>query len=147
MRIARFTAAAAILACASPAALADDAVIKLRQTLMAGNGAAAGVVIPMLRGQTPFDPVVAAAAARVIGHQLDVFPDLFPVGSETGNQTGALPAIWSDNEAFRAVAAKGVADAEAAAAAAAEGQEAFAAAFQVLGGDCQSCHQEFRAQN
>jgi cytochrome c556 len=128
-------------------AFAQEDVIKLRQRLMDVNGQAAGVAIGMIRGQIPFDPVIAAAAAKSIAADNAALPDLFPAGSDKGEgdtETKAAPAIWIDNADFRALSAKMVADANAAAGAAAEGQDAFAAAFEAIGQNCSACHKTYR---
>src|SRR3954451_14511168 len=82
-------------------AFGQEDIIKMRKTLMQANGQAAKVSVGMIRGDIPFDPVVAAAVASSIAHDNTSFPDLFPAGSEKGD-TKAGPAIWSDNAGFRA---------------------------------------------
>ena len=135
---------AAVAALGATAALAADAdIIQLRQQLMKTNGQAAKVAVSMIKGEMPFNPDVAAAAAASIAHDLESFPALFPAGTETG-ETKAGPAIWSDMAGFKAAAEAGVTAANAASAAAAQGQEAFGAAFQALGAACGACHQKYR---
>lgn len=124
-------------------AVAQPDIIVLRQQLMKTNGQAAKVAVGMIRGDIPFDATVAAAAAASIAHDNTVFPELFPAGSETG-ETKAGEAIWSDVAGFKAASAKVVTDANAAAAAAAQGKDAFAAAFGAVGQDCQACHEKYR---
>ena len=138
---------AVTLAVTATAAWAQEDVIKLRQRMMDVNGQAAGVAVGMIKGSIPFDPVVAAAAAKSIADDNATFPDLFPVGSdkdEGDTKTKAAPAIWTNNADFRAISAKMVKDATAAAAAAGKGQEAFAAAFEAIGQNCGACHKTYR---
>lgn len=127
----------------SVAVFAADDVIAQRKALMKANGAAAKTASEMINGTTPFDAAAAAAAARKIASDLETFPTLFPEGSDQGDTTAA-PAIWTNMDGFKAAAAKTVADANAAADAAAQGADAFKTAFAVVGGDCGSCHREFR---
>jgi cytochrome c556 len=128
-------------------AFAQEDIIKLRQRLMDVNGQAAGVAVGMIRGNIPFDAVVAAAAAKSIAADNDVLPDLFPTGSDKDDgeaKTKAAPEIWTDNAGFRAISAKMVKDANAAATAAANGKDAFATAFNAVGQNCGGCHQKYR---
>jgi cytochrome c556 len=128
-------------------AFADDKIIQLRQQIMKANGAAAGVAFGMAKGDIPFDATVAAAAVGSIAGNNNVFFELFPAGTETGANTRALAAIWSDPDGFKAVSVKTVDAANAAAAAAAEGQEAFGASLQALGAACGECHENYRQAN
>jgi cytochrome c556 len=121
----------------------NEDVIKMRQRLMDANGAAARIAVTMAKGDAPFDAVIAAAAMLSISHDNDVLPNLFPAGTETG-ETKAGPAIWSDNAAFKALSAKMVVDAKAAAEAAAQGLEAFKKAMGPVGANCQACHEKYR---
>lgn len=124
-------------------AAANPDIIVMRQQIMKTNGQAAKVAVGMIRGDIPYDAAVAAAVAASIAHDNEVFPHLFPAGTETG-ETKAGDAIFSDSAGFQAASAKVVTDATAAAAAAAQGKDAFAAAFGVVGQDCQACHEKYR---
>ena len=135
--------AACVVAGFSATVLAQADVIAERKGLMRANGAAAKTASEMISGAQPYDAAKAAEAAGVIAEDLRKFPTLFPEGSDQGD-TSASPAIWEQMEAFKALAEKTVADAEAAEAAAAQGLDAFKTAFAVVGGDCQSCHGQFR---
>ena len=135
---------AAVAALGATAAIAADAdIILLRQQLMKTNGQAAKVAVSMIKGEMPFNPEVAAAAAASIANDVEAFPALFPAGTETG-ETKAGPAIWSDMAGFKAAAEAAITAANAASAAAAQGQEAFGAAFQAVGAACGACHQKYR---
>ncbi len=134
--------AALVVSVAGVAHSADDP-IKARQALMKKNGAAAKVAVDFLKGTTPYDATAAAAAMKDIGDDLTTFITLFPEGSDKG-ETSASPAIWTDMDGFKAIAAKMVTDANAAAAAAPNGLDAFKTAFAEVGGNCQSCHEKYR---
>lgn len=120
----------------------DDPIIA-RQLLMKANGAASKVAFEMVKGTTPFDATAAAAAMKTIASDLEQFPTLFPEGSDQG-ETKASPAIWENMDDFKALAAKLVTDASAAADAAANGLDAFKTAFDAVGGDCGACHKKYR---
>jgi cytochrome c556 len=90
-----------------------------------------------------FLPEKAAVAMQRLQADLVAFVELFPVGSETGGETKADPAIWANMDDFRAIAARTIEDARAAEAAIAEGQSAFATAWQAVAEDCSSCHKKY----
>ena len=138
--------AAAFIIATTSLAVADSEIIVLRQQVMKTNGQSAKVGVGMIKGDIPFDPAVAAAAALQISHDLEDFPHFFPAGTETGNSTKAAPAIWSNPDDFKAKAQVVVDAAAAAAKAAADGPEAFGAAFQKVGSGCGGCHETYRLQ-
>ena len=75
------------------------------------------------------------------------FPALFPKGTETGHDTKALPAIWSDNAGFL----KAAADFSAAAGKLAEIAKAgdadgIGAQVKAVGDACGACHRTYRAK-
>jgi cytochrome c556 len=124
-------------------------IIVLRQRLMDADGQAAALAVAMIRGQTPYDPALAATAATIISHVYSNMADLFPNGTDQGTgidgkPTKAGPDIWKDMAGFKALNAKMSSDAKAAADAAAKGKDAFAQAFQAVGQNCQSCHEKYR---
>jgi len=74
-------------------------------------------------------------------------PTMFPAGSETGDDTKALPAIWSNKAGFDQKAADcSAAAGKLAQLASAKDEAGFAAQFKVMGGTCGACHREFRAK-
>jgi cytochrome c556 len=74
-------------------------------------------------------------------------PGLFVPGTETGNNTKARPAVFSDQAGF-AKAADNLTQAatKLASAADANDKDAFATAFQQLGQACGGCHRSYRAR-
>ncbi len=72
---------------------------------------------------------------------------LFPDGTQTGEDTHALPAIWTDRATFEKYAADLVTNADKLAAIAASGDKAaFADQWKATGGSCGACHRTFRAK-
>jgi len=134
---------AAFIAATSVAgfAAAQDDVIKAREALMKDNGAQATIGGKMAQGATPFDAAAAKAAMEKIAANAAAIPADFPPGSEGGD---ALPAIWENWADFEAKAAALKTAAEAAAAAADQGLEAFGPAFGAVGQACGACHQAYR---
>jgi cytochrome c556 len=132
-------------------------IIKLRQALMNSNEAATKVIVSMLRQQIPYDAAVVAAALTTVSHDNAVFPNFFPVGTETGAETEALPAVWTDMAEFQELSTRMAADAQAAATLASEAgaavgergspeQTAFLAAFKTVADNCTACHEKFRVE-
>lgn len=75
-------------------------------------------------------------------------PGLFPPGTESGHNTKALPAIWSDRAGFEKAAANFTDAAEKLSEAAKSGDKsAFADALKATGGTCGACHKAYRARN
>ena len=151
----RIVLTAAAIAVALTAVVADGQVInvvKMRKAVMETNGAASAVAVDMIRGKYPYDPAIAASVATSIGHDNELFPTLFPDTSKPDvfkpagkdDQTKAKPAVWTDNAGFKALSAKMVKDAQAAADAAPKGADAFKAAFQAVADNCEACHTKYR---
>ena len=133
--------AGAVAALTLAPALAD--AISDRKEAMKTNGASMKVVVPMVKGEAPFDGDKAAAAMNAIAEVAATFADHFPEGSETGGETTAAPAIWENMDDFKARLVKFEADARAAAAATGD-LEAFKAAFGPMSQNCGSCHEVYR---
>lgn len=130
-------------ALASSLALAADDPIAARQALMKANDQASRAAFGMALGRQPFDATAAADAMKKIAEDMTTFPTLFPEGSDKGD-THASPEIWSNMDDFKARAAKLQADATAAAAAAANGLDAFKAALGAINDDCRGCHRAYK---
>lgn len=74
-------------------------------------------------------------------------PGLFPAGTDKGENTKALPTIWSDSAGFTKEAeALGAAADKLSAAAKANDKAAFQAAFKSVADACGACHKTYRAK-
>jgi len=71
----------------------------------------------------------------------------FPEGSDTGFETEAAPAIWTDRAGFDAKLAEFKEDADAAVAAAPADLDALKAVFGPLTQNCGACHETYRLKN
>lgn len=127
---------------AATAQEADPAAV--RQQMMAHVGKAAGHLGAMAKGEAPFDARLADAAFRTMNAAALGFGGQFPEGSESGAETEAAPAIWSDRAGFDAALAGFRADTDAAIAAEAGDLEAMRAAFGTVAESCKSCHEGYR---
>jgi cytochrome c556 len=85
--------------------------------------------------------------AKAIAKWAAVIPSLFQKGTETGDDTKALPQIWSDPAGFQKIAVSlGDAATKLAGAAKAGDAEEVAADTKLLGEQCGACHKTYRAK-
>jgi cytochrome c556 len=127
-------------------ARADDLnVIELRQSgqdLLSGDFAGIRAVVAA-KG----DVKTLAGPATAMARWMRSFPSMFPKGSDQGNNTKALPAVWSDNEGFHKVADQFVDAADKLAAAAKAGDvDGVSAQVKAVGEACGACHRTYRAR-
>ena len=135
----------AALAIAS-VAVAGDSPQKARHELMEGVLKAAKVVGPMLKGEAEYDNAVAMKSLTTWQSAAAEFGDLFPEGSDTGEDTEAAPAIWEDRAGFDAAL---VAWSDAIDVAIAANPATLDDAKPVIGavfGKCKDCHDGYRIE-
>ena len=136
--------ATCVLALIPTASLANDPA-KERQELMKSVGDAVKVIVPMAKGEAPYDATAAVEAMKTLNKVPDEFVALFPKGSESGHDTEASPKIWEDPDGFKAKAedmkkasAQGIEEAG-------KGVDALnAVTFGPLLQTCKACHDEYR---
>lgn len=134
------------LGLAGGSALADEAAVKYRQSVMKAVAAHMAATGALVKGEVDAKGHLPghANAVAAIGAMTR---DLFPAGSDVGN-TAALPAVWEKPDDFaKAVAAFETASANFAGVAGGGDMPAIAAAFAELGRSCGGCHQTFRKKN
>ncbi|MEM7613085.1 MAG: cytochrome c [Pseudomonadota bacterium] len=141
----RLIVVATVLALASVALAADNPILE-RQKAMKKVGKAAKPMGQMLRGAVEFDAAVVSASLQTFYDKSMVYGDLFPEGSETGDDTEAAPAIWSDRAGFEEAinnwrsATKAALDAN---------PQSLAEARPVVGPvfqTCKGCHDDYRIE-
>jgi len=125
--------------------VAQDTIAQ-RKALMKAVGGASKTGSQMAKGEIPFDAAKASEAMGTIVTSWAAFVKLFPKGSETGGETTASPKIWESFKDFEDKGATLVSAATTAQKAAANGADAFKAAFGDVGKNCGSCHQPYRIQ-
>jgi cytochrome c556 len=121
-------------------------VIALRQ---AGQDLVGGDFIGLLQAAKNKVPDVKpfAPAALALAKWEKQFVQMFPPGSDHGDKTRALPAIWTNRAGFEKNAANLTAAAEKLAGIAKAGDQAgFGPQVKTLGEACNACHKEFRAK-
>ena len=121
-------------------------VIKQRQTIMEANGKAVELVSKMVKGETPYDAKKAADAMKSIYDSAPKFVTLFPEGSEKGEKTRALPAIWKNKKDFEDWGKQLQEDTTKAQTAAAGGLDSFKPALAAVGKTCGGCHDDYRSK-
>ena len=137
--------AAAIIGAAgfAPAIAADEPQV-VRQEMMKKVGGATGAMAKMVKGEVDFDAAAALAALTTISEVAGTIGGYFPAGSETGMETEAAPAIWTDMDGFTAKLAALKTDADAGVAAAPADLDGLKAVFGPLTKNCGACHETYR---
>jgi cytochrome c556 len=125
------------------------ASIEQRQAAMKQNGASMKALVPMVRGEAPWNQSTAVQALDTLKKVGDGTVAMFPRGSgpEAGVKTAALPAVWEKWAEFQA-AAKAQSDAadNLLKLARANDEAGFKAGFAAMGRSCGGCHEPFRAK-
>ena len=147
MKFRTLFAAAVIGAAAFAPAIAADEPQVVRQEMMKKVGGATGAMAKMVKGEADFDAAAALAALTAISEVAGSFGEQFPEGSETGMETEAAPAIWSDRAGFDAKLAALKTSADAGVAAAPADLDALKAVFGPLTQNCGACHETYRLKN
>lgn len=135
-----------LLPAAMALSVANADPIKERQDRMKTVGKSMGIVSKMAKGETDFDAEAALAAFVAMKEASDGYETLFPEGTETGGDTEAAPAIFSDRAGFE----KKVADFEASlvevTASAPANVAALGASVGAVGQNCGVCHKAYRVK-
>jgi cytochrome c556 len=85
--------------------------------------------------------------ADAMARWMKQFPSQFPPGSDTGHDTKALPAVWSDSAGFQRAADNFVQAADKLAQLAKAGDaDGVASQVKVVGDACGACHKTYRAR-
>jgi cytochrome c556 len=142
----RRTIVAAIVVLAGVGGSLADDPIHARKELMEANGKATKAVVAIMKGASPFKLETVQAALNTYIAAAEKGPALFPVGSEKGGKTEALPAIWQNKSDFEARFAKLGEDSKAALAAIKD-QASFKTSFPPVLKDCNGCHETYRAKD
>ncbi len=144
MRVTLGLATVVVIASTTLAAAQSD-VIMTRKSMMQVNQNAAEVVSNMSEEFAVFDAAVAQAALNAISHDNELFPALFPDGSDVA-PSKALPSVWEKKDEFAALSMKMAADAKAAADAATSLEGLQGPLLKEVFRNCTTCHSQFRAQ-
>ena len=125
------------------AGAADDA-IKGRQGCMKAHGASMGVMVPMMKGEKPYDNAAIQASLDAYDPACAGWDTWWGADTQKGEtvETYAKAEIWTDPKGFTDAGGKWY---EAFKVLKATADEAsFKAAFPAMGAGCQGCHEKFR---
>ena len=120
-------------------------VIELRQAgqdLLSGDFSGIRAVVAAKGDEKTLEP-----SAEAMARWMRSFPSMFPKGTEQGNNTKALPAVWSDTAGFQKIANQLVdAAGKMAQDAKAGDADGVAAQIKAVGAACGACHRTYRAR-
>jgi len=117
--------------------------IEDRQAAMKQNGKSVGVLVPIFKGESPYDAAVVKTNAEIIKQDFVKAFASFPPGSDKGPpETYAKPEIWSDPQGLRAAQESALKAVECLAATTDE--KGFKTAMARLGDACGGCHTKYR---
>lgn len=128
-------------------AVAGDDPRHERHELMEGVGEAAKPVGKMFKNKLDFDAEVVMKSLQTWHDASMKLGDLFPVGSETGMDTEAAPAIWEDRAGFEKALANWREAVEAARAAEPMTLEAAKLTVGPVFQACKDCHDSYRIED
>ena len=143
----RLAGLAALACCVAGVAIARAEIdaIAVRKAGMSLQASAVGAVNLAVKAGVEVKSFAGAGSAMALWAK--EIPSLFPAGTDKGEDTKALPEIWSDNAGFvKDAAALGTAADKLTAAAKANDKDAFVAALKDVGGACGACHKNYRAK-
>lgn len=141
--IKRILAAAALCLIGATVVVSAENQGEKREAAMKKNGAAAGALAAIAKGEKDYDAEVVKTSLNNIKEAITVFPSFFPPGSEKDDDE-ASPKIWENKADFEARAAKLAEDADALLAQLPADKAAVGAALQTLGKSCGGCHELYR---
>jgi len=134
-----------LLSLGASVVLAENlAVIKERQDLMKANAAATKEPVAMMKGEAPFDLAKVQTSLKTFQDTAGKLKTLWPADSQTGGNTRALPAIWTNTKDYLDWFDGFAKDAKAAAGAIKD-EASFKTEWPKVIGYCGGCHKDFRA--
>jgi len=143
----RVLVAAAVLALGVSAVMAQQDVAVSQQNLMKSQGKNMyGVVLKMVKGETPFDKAAADAALKALADDVVKIPTAFttnPKQDVVDATFGASQKIWQNKADFDAKVppvTKAIADAKFTDAA------SLKVAFDAIQAKCTGCHDDYRVK-
>ncbi len=143
----RVLVAAAILALGVSAVLAQQEVAVQQQNLMKSQGRNMyGIVLKMVKGETPFDKAAAEAALKALAESVPKIPDVFSTNPKEDVKDatfGASQKVWQNKADFDSKVppvTKAIADAKFTDAA------SLKVAYDAIQAKCVDCHETYRVK-
>lgn len=122
------------------------AIIEERKQAMKTVGGSMKTLAQMAKGEKAFEDFAAIEALEAMLTASDGFEAKFPKGSETGGETTAAAAIFSDTTGFAGAVEKFRSDVQSVIDAGIADKGALGAAMGKIGGNCKSCHESYRVK-
>jgi len=119
--------------------------IEQRQAAMKAVGGQMRTLGGMAQGKVAYDDFAALSALEIMRDAAMTARPLFPAGTETGNETRAMPEIWADGSDFDAIMGQFIASLDTAIAAEPADLASYRPLFGAVAGTCKSCHEKYRA--
>ena len=145
-----FAVTAALAACfaisASAQAKPED-IIKYRQSVYTVMGWNFGGLVPVIRGEKPYDKEAFAKSATIVAQMAPLAMDGFAAGSDKGAPTKAKAEIWTKTADFKEKMDKMTAETAKLALVARSGTfDEIKKQFGATGATCKACHDEYKAK-
>jgi cytochrome c556 len=141
----RVVAGVAVLTLGAGIVMAQNtAVIKERKELMKGFAGATKAPTAMAKGEAPFELAKVQASLKVFQANAAKLKTMWPDDAKTGEETRALPVIWTKKADFLEWF-DGLAKDAKAAEAAIKDEASFKAEWKNVVDYCGGCHKEYRA--
>ena len=139
-----FAAGVLVLGLGAAASAEEMNPIQARQACMKANGAAMGVMVPMIKGEKPYDGAAVQTALASTGSACAGWAKWWGDDTKPGGaiETWAKDEVWTDRVGFDAAGGKYAA--AFGALKATTDEAGFKAAFGDFGGSCKGCHDTFR---
>jgi cytochrome c556 len=99
----------------------------------------------MAQGKVAYDDFAVLSALEIMRDATAAARPLFPVGTETGDETRAKPEIWAADSDFDARMGQLIASLDAALAAEPADLASYRPLFGAIAQNCKGCHEKYRA--
>jgi cytochrome c556 len=133
------------LAIAVTAYAASDSPIAQRREAMKAMGGEMRTLGGMAQGKIAYDDFAVLSSLDIMRNAAATARPLFPVGSDSGEETRAKPEIWAPGSDFDARLGQLIADLDAALAAEPADLASFRPLFGAVAANCKGCHEKYRA--
>lgn len=119
--------------------------IEQRQAAMKAVGGQMRTLGGMAQGKVAYDELAALSALEIMRDAAVAARPLFPVGTETGDETRAMAAIWAEDSEFDTIMVQLITSLDAAIAAEPADLASYRPLFGAAAGTCRACHEKYRA--
>ncbi|PHP65157.1 cytochrome C signal peptide protein [Zhengella mangrovi] len=139
----KFAIAVSAVVLMAGTARAEEDALAMREGAMQANSFVMATLAGMAKGDIAFDAKKVEGGLEAMRFIAATFANHFPEGSGGGDST-ASPKVWEDAAGFAAANEKWRADVQAALDNPPTDVASLGAAVGKIGGNCKSCHENFR---